>query len=138
MSANFLLIYHTHGRQQRGAVPPPGFSYMIDTVDRGNSAGLFLLFFGLIFCCPPTESGLIVLFFVFFLLFFGLFFSLALTLEIFLPTPLTIRSQFHKTIFQHKYLHALAKLATAEGIELPSLSGKVRNLTAELSASAFA
>jgi len=23
----------------------------------------------------------------------------------------------HKTIFQHRYLHALAKLATAEGIE---------------------
>jgi len=33
------------------------------------------------------------------------------------------------------YLNALAKLATVEGIELPSLSGRVRNLTAELSAS---
>jgi len=31
-------------------------------------------------------------------------------------------------------LHALAKLVTPEGIELPSLSGRVR--TAELSASA--
>jgi len=36
-------------------------------------------------------------------------------------------------------LHALAKLAPAdEGIELLSLSGRVRNLTAELSASAVA
>jgi len=30
------------------------------------------------------------------------------------------------------YIHALAKSATAEGIELSSLSGIVRNLTAEL------
>jgi len=31
--------------------------------------------------------------------------------------------QEHKTIFlKHRYLHALAKLATAEGIELSSLS----------------
>jgi len=36
----------------------------------------------------------------------------------------------HKTIFKHKYLHALAKSATVEGIEL--LSRSVRNLTAEL------
>jgi len=43
----------------------------------------------------------------------------------------------HKTIFEHKYICTLAKLATAEGIELPSLSGRVRNLTAELSASAW-
>jgi len=30
-------------------------------------------------------------------------------------------------------IHALAKSATAEGIEFPSLSGRVRNLPAELS-----
>jgi len=42
----------------------------------------------------------------------------------------------HKTIFQHRYLHALAKSATAEGIELRSLSVRVRNLTAKLSANA--
>jgi len=35
------------------------------------------------------------------------------------------------------YLHALAKSATAEGIELLSLSGIVRNLTAELLSSAY-
>jgi len=34
-----------------------------------------------------------------------------------------------------RQLHALAKLATAEGIELSSLSGRVRNLIAELFAS---
>jgi len=42
----------------------------------------------------------------------------------------------HKTIFEHNYIHALAKSATAERIELRSLSGRVRNLTAERSASA--
>jgi len=31
-----------------------------------------------------------------------------------------------------RHLHALAKSATEEGIELPSLSGRVSNLTAEL------
>jgi len=37
----------------------------------------------------------------------------------------------HKTIFwKHMYIHALAKSATAEGIELSSLSSRVRNLTA--------
>jgi len=40
-------------------------------------------------------------------------------------------------IFKHRYLHALAKSASAERIELLSLSGRVRNLTAELSASNF-
>jgi len=30
----------------------------------------------------------------------------------------------HKTIFQHRYLHALVKSTTAEGIELISLSGR--------------
>jgi len=43
----------------------------------------------------------------------------------------------HKTIFEHRYTHALAKSATTEEIELPSLNGRVRNLTAELSANAF-
>jgi len=33
-------------------------------------------------------------------------------------------------LFEHRYIHSLAKLATAEGIEFPSLSGRVRNLTA--------
>jgi len=42
----------------------------------------------------------------------------------------------HKTFFEHRYIHALAKSATAERIELPSLSGRVRNFTADLSASA--
>jgi len=37
----------------------------------------------------------------------------------------------HKTIFKHRYLHVLTKLATAERIELLSLSGGVRNLTAD-------
>jgi len=32
----------------------------------------------------------------------------------------------HKTIFKHRYLHALSKSATAEGIELLSWSGRVR------------
>jgi len=42
-----------------------------------------------------------------------------------------------KTIFKHMYLHALAKLATAEGFLLKSLSVWVRRLTAELFASAI-
>jgi len=42
-----------------------------------------------------------------------------------------------KTIFEHRYVHALAKSAAAEGIELLNLSDRVRNLTAELSASAY-
>jgi len=33
-------------------------------------------------------------------------------------------------MFKQKYFHALVKSATAEGIELSSLSGRVRNLTA--------
>jgi len=40
----------------------------------------------------------------------------------------------HKTIFEHRYIHALAKSATAEGIELSNLRSRVRNVTAELSA----
>jgi len=36
----------------------------------------------------------------------------------------------HKTIFQHRYLHALAKSTMAQGIEFLRLSGRVRNLTA--------
>jgi len=43
----------------------------------------------------------------------------------------------HKTIFVHKSICTLAKSATAEEIELPSLSGRVRNLIDELSASAI-
>jgi len=43
----------------------------------------------------------------------------------------------YKTIFKHKYICTLAKSATVEGIELPSLSGRVQNLTAELSANAL-
>jgi len=39
-----------------------------------------------------------------------------------------------KTVFEHRYIQALAKSAMAEGIELSSLSNRVRNLTAELSA----
>jgi len=35
-----------------------------------------------------------------------------------------------KTIFKHRYLHTLAKSATAEGIELLSLNGRIWNLTA--------
>jgi len=42
-----------------------------------------------------------------------------------------------RQFFKHRYVHALEKLATAEGIELPSLRDRVQNLTAELSASAF-
>jgi len=39
----------------------------------------------------------------------------------------------HKTIFlKHRYLHAIAKLATAEGIELRSLSVRVRRLAADM------
>jgi len=38
----------------------------------------------------------------------------------------------HITIFEHRHIHTLAKLAMAEGIELSSLSG---SLNAELSAS---
>jgi len=34
-----------------------------------------------------------------------------------------------KINFEHRYLHALVKSTTAEGIELSSLSGRVRNLT---------
>jgi len=37
----------------------------------------------------------------------------------------------------HGFLHALAKSATAEGIEFLSLSGRVWKLIAELSASTF-
>jgi len=40
-------------------------------------------------------------------------------------------------IFEHKYLHALAKLAKVEGIELWNMCFKARHLTAELSASAL-
>jgi len=32
----------------------------------------------------------------------------------------------HKKMFEHRHLHALAKSATADGIEIPSLSGRVR------------
>jgi len=46
------------------------------------------------------------------------------------------RKNQQKTIFEHKYICTLAKSVTAEGIELPILSGRVRNLTAELTASA--
>jgi len=31
----------------------------------------------------------------------------------------------HKTTFKHSNVHVLAKSATAEGIDLPSLSGRV-------------
>jgi len=33
-----------------------------------------------------------------------------------------------RQFLKHRYLHALAKLATAEGIELRSLSSRIRNL----------
>jgi len=36
--------------------------------------------------------------------------------------------------FKHRYIHALANSATAEGIQLRSRSGRARNLFAELSA----
>jgi len=39
----------------------------------------------------------------------------------------------HKTIFEQKYIYTLVKSATAEGIVFPILSGRIRNLTAELS-----
>jgi len=70
---NFMLGSCEHGRQQRGPCPPR-FSYMIHTfVDRG----LKVLFFGLIFRCPPSPGrGLIVLFSIFF--YFSVFFSVGL------------------------------------------------------------
>jgi len=37
-----------------------------------------------------------------------------------------------KRLFEHRYLHTLAKSVLEERIELPSLSVKVRNLTAKL------
>jgi len=41
-----------------------------------------------------------------------------------------------RQVFEHRYIHAPVKSATSERIELQSLCGRVRNLTAELSASA--
>jgi len=38
---------------------------------------------------------------------------------------------------EHRYIHAVAKLATAKKIELPSRSGRVRNLTAYVTCSRF-
>jgi len=38
----------------------------------------------------------------------------------------------HRTILQHRHLHALAKSATSEVFKLLNLSGRFRNLIAEL------